>query len=250
MVRKFLQGSSACGHGVHGLVHLGEACLAAHGQHPTCLWCLPLDHSMLCDAEPCPGMRSQHEDPMPGSVWPHAGLQGRAVEVLHLERVVRPPQSKRHPMAGLWKADYGPDGVQIILISYDFTGPAARIVAIKVAIQCYAHQHRCRTVLRVLLAWTRACQSNHLGGKPGCVLHCLPGRDFSRPALQGLVCAGDRGRPRASWQAHLACGGSPPEATLGYSRSRPGGHAGTAAAAAGSWRPGGGYGVPQKREHT
>ena len=63
-----------------------------------------------------------------------AGSQGRAVEVLHLERVVRPLKSKRHPMAGLWKADYGPGGVQIILINYDFSGPAARIVAIKVSI--------------------------------------------------------------------------------------------------------------------
>ena len=36
-------------------------------------------------------------------------------------------------MAGLWKADYGPGGVQIVLISYDFTGPAARIVGVKVA---------------------------------------------------------------------------------------------------------------------
>lgn len=62
----------------------------------------------------------------------HAGVQGRAVEVLHLERVLRPAQSKRHPMAGLWKADYGPGGIQIVHITYDFTGPAARIVAIKV----------------------------------------------------------------------------------------------------------------------
>ena len=46
---------------------------------------------------------------------------------------MRPPQSKRHPMAGLWKADYGPGGIQIILVNYDFTGPAARIVAIKVS---------------------------------------------------------------------------------------------------------------------
>jgi hypothetical protein len=52
--------------------------------------------------------------------------------VLHLERVGRPAPSKRHPMAGLWKADYGPGGIQIVLITYDFTGPAARIVATKV----------------------------------------------------------------------------------------------------------------------
>ena len=63
----------------------------------------------------------------------HAGVQRRAVEVLHLERVLRPAPSRRHPLAGLWKADYGPGGVQIVLISYDFTGPAARIVAVKVA---------------------------------------------------------------------------------------------------------------------
>ena len=35
-------------------------------------------------------------------------------------------------MAGLWRANYGPGGIQIVLINYDFTGPAARIVAIKV----------------------------------------------------------------------------------------------------------------------
>ena len=35
-------------------------------------------------------------------------------------------------MAGLWKADYGPGGIQIVLINYDFTGPAARIAAVKV----------------------------------------------------------------------------------------------------------------------
>ncbi len=68
-----------------------------------------------------------------------AGSQGRAVEVLHLERVVRPLKSKRHPMAGLWKADYGPGGVQIILINYDFSGPAARIVAIKVSINQFLY---------------------------------------------------------------------------------------------------------------
>ncbi|CAL5227398.1 g10353 [Coccomyxa viridis] len=72
------------------------------------------------------GRRRSRGSPSPG------GAQGRAVEVLHLERVVRPLKSKRHPMAGLWKADYGLGGVQIILINYDFSGPAARIVAIKV----------------------------------------------------------------------------------------------------------------------
>jgi len=61
-----------------------------------------------------------------------AGIQGRAVEVMHLERIFRPTQSKRHPMAGLWKADYGPGGIQIIHVSYDFKESAARIVATKV----------------------------------------------------------------------------------------------------------------------
>ena len=78
----------------------------------------------------------------------HAGVQRRAVEVLHLERVLRPVPSRRHPMAGLWKADYGPGGVQIVLISYDFTGPAARIVGVKVApvLQAsYAHHRPHRT---------------------------------------------------------------------------------------------------------
>ena len=81
-----------------------------------------------------------------------AGSQGRAVEVLHLERVVRPLKSKRHPMAGLWKADYGPGGVQIILVNYDFSGPAARIVAIKVPSTATCTEQHCRIVLTFLIA--------------------------------------------------------------------------------------------------
>ena len=119
-------------------------------------------------------LTSQRENTIPGSTWPIAGLQGRAVEVLHLERVVRPPHSKRHPMAGLWKADYGPGGVQIILISYDFTGPAARIVAIKVAVCRCLHQRRCGKVLRVLPASGRVCQGSHLVGRMLCI--ALPAR--------------------------------------------------------------------------
>jgi hypothetical protein len=55
--------------------------------------------------------------------------------LLHLVRVARPVPTQRHPLAGLWKADYGPNGIQIVQVSYDFTGTAARIVAVKV---CHA----------------------------------------------------------------------------------------------------------------
>ena len=51
----------------------------------------------------------------------------------HLVRVARPPPSRRHPLSGLWVADYGAaNGLQIVAVGMDFTGPEARIVAMKV----------------------------------------------------------------------------------------------------------------------
>ena len=48
-------------------------------------------------------------------------------------RVVRPLPSKRHALSGLWKADYGAaNGIQIVCVGMDFSGPVARIVAMKV----------------------------------------------------------------------------------------------------------------------
>lgn len=51
---------------------------------------------------------------------------------MHLVRVARPVPTARHPLAGLWKADYGVNGIQIVQVSYDFTGMAAKIIAVKV----------------------------------------------------------------------------------------------------------------------
>jgi hypothetical protein len=62
----------------------------------------------------CPGGRDRHDC------------------LLHLVRVSKPVPTARHPLCGLWKADYGQNGIQIVQVSYDFSGSAARIVAIKV----------------------------------------------------------------------------------------------------------------------
>ena len=57
---------------------------------------------------------------------------GLAPTLHHLRRVKVPVPSPRHPLAGLWLADYGPAGLQVLALRYDFTGKAARIVAEKV----------------------------------------------------------------------------------------------------------------------
>ena len=55
-----------------------------------------------------------------------------SVPVLHhLSRVDRPVPSAKHPLAGLWKGHCGRHGVQVMVVTYDFSGPAARIVATK-----------------------------------------------------------------------------------------------------------------------
>ena len=72
----------------------------------------------------------------------------------HLTRVLAPVPSRAHPLAGLWRADFTaaagdapggggaaahhgaddpPDhGVQVLAVTYDFTGAAAQLVAVKV----------------------------------------------------------------------------------------------------------------------
>ena len=114
------------------------------------------------------------------------------MEVLHLERVVRPPQSKRHPLAGLWKADYGFGGVQIIRITYDFTGPAARIVAIKVSTHpplCALGRRRER-VLKLPFVCSEACW--RMQGQGPHVLYSLSSKGSSRAAPGDGVHLGDR----------------------------------------------------------
>lgn len=51
----------------------------------------------------------------------------------HFERLVVPPSSKQHPLAGLWKGVYGPHGLEVLSVLYDFSAAAARIVATKVS---------------------------------------------------------------------------------------------------------------------
>lgn len=48
-----------------------------------------------------------------------------------LTRVERPLPTLRHPLSGLWKG-LEHDGVTIVHICYDFTGPSARIIASKI----------------------------------------------------------------------------------------------------------------------
>ncbi|CAL8466796.1 g6332 [Coccomyxa elongata] len=60
------------------------------------------------------------------------GAHGESTRVYHLCYVHRPMPTARHPLQGLWKGDYGPNGVQVVQIMYDFTGSAARLVATKV----------------------------------------------------------------------------------------------------------------------
>ena len=76
------------------------------------------------------------------------GAQGESTKVYHLCYVHRPMPTARHPLQGLWKGDYGPNGVQVVQIMYDFTGSAARLVATKVspASQFSAFPSFCSTV--------------------------------------------------------------------------------------------------------
>jgi len=55
--------------------------------------------------------------------------------VHHLLRVHRPLPSRKHPLAGLWRGSWRRGlwhGVSIVQVVYDFTGPAARILATQV----------------------------------------------------------------------------------------------------------------------
>ncbi|KAK9916208.1 hypothetical protein WJX75_000032 [Coccomyxa subellipsoidea] len=60
------------------------------------------------------------------------GSSGESTTLHHLCHVHRPVPTARHPLQGLWKGDYGPNGVQIVQIMYDFSGSAARLIATKV----------------------------------------------------------------------------------------------------------------------
>ena len=63
---------------------------------------------------------------------PGAGSPGESTTIHHLCHVHRPVPTARHPLQGLWKGDYGPNGIQVVQIMYDFSGTAARLVATKV----------------------------------------------------------------------------------------------------------------------
>lgn len=52
----------------------------------------------------------------------------------YITRVQRPVPTRQHPLSGLWKGDAGKDGIHIFSISSDFSGPAARISAVQVAL--------------------------------------------------------------------------------------------------------------------
>ncbi len=73
-----------------------------------------------------------------------------------LTRVERPLPTLRHPLSGLWKG-LEHDGVTIVHICYDFTGPSARIIASKVSmllgILCGTfarHLHGCGLTLKLV----------------------------------------------------------------------------------------------------
>lgn len=66
-----------------------------------------------------------------------AGSSGESTTLHHLCHVHRPVPTARHPLQGLWKGDYGPNGVQIVQIMYDFSGSAARLIATKVQPSCF-----------------------------------------------------------------------------------------------------------------
>ena len=62
-----------------------------------------------------------------------------------LTRVERPLPTVRHPLSGLWKG-LEHDGVTIVHICYDFTGPSARIVASKVRVLLGILWHVCKVL--------------------------------------------------------------------------------------------------------
>lgn len=53
-----------------------------------------------------------------------------------LIRVQRAVPSKTHSLAGLWKGQYGGETpIQVVQITYDFSGPSAKVLALKVCLQ-------------------------------------------------------------------------------------------------------------------
>jgi hypothetical protein len=98
----------------------GGASCAASNTVPTCLFCFA-----LCLLQTRSGRRNRR-----------AGSETPPV-VHHFRRVTGPlraPSSKSHPhrLSGLYKGLFGPHGCEILSVSYDFSGPAAQIVATKI----------------------------------------------------------------------------------------------------------------------
>lgn len=50
----------------------------------------------------------------------------------HLRRVPELRPSSKHPYCGCWAADYGPQGLEVLQLHYDFKGRAAQLHATKV----------------------------------------------------------------------------------------------------------------------
>ncbi|CAD7701582.1 unnamed protein product [Ostreobium quekettii] len=49
----------------------------------------------------------------------------------HMVRLLVPSPTRHTSLAGIWKGSYGPHGVEVIKIEYDFSGSSAQIVATK-----------------------------------------------------------------------------------------------------------------------
>lgn len=46
----------------------------------------------------------------------------------HFQRLPVPAPTRQHPLAGLWSALYGPHGLEVLKVEYNFSGSAATIV--------------------------------------------------------------------------------------------------------------------------
>jgi hypothetical protein len=63
-----------------------------------------------------------------------AGGSSPGALVHHLKRVQQPVPTAKHPLAGLWAAECGGPGVEVLRLQYDFSGASARIIATKVCV--------------------------------------------------------------------------------------------------------------------
>ena len=65
--------------------------------------------------------------------WYHAAARPEGPTVYHLKRLPQlPVPSAKHPHSGLWVADYGPQGLELLQLEYDFRGRAAQLRGVKV----------------------------------------------------------------------------------------------------------------------